>query len=316
MKADVFMDCGLLRGRAIRLVSFSLLLFGLPAFGTAQAVSGQKTFSKPSEGVQALVAAARSGDHAQLLAVLGSDAKDLIDSGDPVADKKALDHFVKMYEEKHSIVVAAPGYDTLLVGADDWPTPIPLVRDGTSWYFDSARGAEEIVNRRIGANELGAIAVCDGYYLAQKEYAAKSHDGLPAKLYAQKFASDPGKQNGLYWHVDAGEPESPMGPAVAAAAAEGYGGSGPQPYHGYIYKRLSSQGPDAPGGARSYIVNGRQSGGFALLAYPAKYGTSGIMTFVVNQDGVIYQKDLGDGTETAVTGITGFNPDASWSAVE
>jgi hypothetical protein len=316
MNTNRLLDCGLSRGRAIRLLSFSLLVFGLPACIMAQAANGQKTFSKSSEAVQALVAAARSGDQAQLLAVLGPDGKDLIDSGDPVADKKALEGFVKMYDTKHSMTVPAPGYKTLVVGANDWPMPIPLVRDGTSWYFDSAQGREEIVNRRVGENELGAIAVCEGYYRAQKEYAAKGHDGLPAKLYAQKFASDPGKQNGLYWPVAEGKPQSPMGPAVAEAAAEGYGGGGPQPYHGYLYKRLQSQGPDAHGGAKSYIVNGRQSGGFALLAYPAKYGTSGIMTFVVNQDGVIYQKDLGDDTEKAVTGITTFNPDQSWSEIE
>jgi hypothetical protein len=266
--------------------------------------------------VKAFIAAARAGDQTQLLAVLGPNAKDLIDSGDPVADKKGLEGFLKSYDTKHSLTVTAPGYITLVVGANDWPMPIPLVRDGTSWYFDSAQGRDEIVNRRVGENELGAIAVCEGYYGAQKEYAARGHDGLPAGLYAQKFSSDEGKQNGLYWPVAAGKKESPMGPAVAAATAEGYGGGGPEPYHGYMYKRLNAQGPDATGGAKSYVVNGRQSGGFALLAYPAKYGTSGIMTFIVNQDGVIYQKDLGDGTEKAAPSITSFNPDKSWSEIE
>lgn len=316
MKTTLLMDCGRVRGGSVRLLSLLLLVFGLPTCVLAQAASGQKTFSKSSEAVQALIAAARAGDQAQLLAVLGPDAKDLIDSGDPVADKKGTQGFLKMYDAKHSLPVTAPGYRTLVVGVNDWPMPIPLVRDGTSWYFDSAQGREEILNRRIGENELGAIAVCEGYYRAQKEYAAKGHDGLPAKLYAQKFASDPGKQNGLYWPVAAGKPQSPMGPAVAEAAAEGYSGGGPEPYHGYIYKRLQSQGPDAFGGAKDYVVNGKQSGGFALLAYPAKYGASGIMTFVVNQDGVIYQKDLGDDTETAVAGIVSFNPDQSWSQIE
>jgi Protein of unknown function (DUF2950) len=252
-----------------------------------------------------------------LLAVLGPDATDLIGSGDPVADKQALQHFVKQYDVKHSITVAAPGYDMLVIGANDWPMPIPLVRDGTSWYFDAALGRDEILKRRIGENELGAIAVCEGYDRAQKDYAAKGHDGQPAGLYAQKFASDPGKQNGLYWPVAAGKPPSPLGPAVVAATAEGYGGgSSPEPYHGYIYKRLEAQGPDAAGGANRYVVNGRQSGGFALIAYPAKYGLSGIMTFVVNQDGVIYQKDLGDDTETVAAGIPSFNPDQSWSKAD
>jgi len=315
MKTDLLQNSGSLRAWANGFLCISLV-FGLPARVLTQAASGQKTFSKSSEAVQALVAAARSGDQAQLLTVLGPNGKDLIDSGDPVADKKAIEGFVKMYDTKHSMSVPAPGYKTLIVGANDWPLPIPLMRDGTSWYFDSAQGLDEIVNRRIGENELGAIAVCEGYYRAQKEYAAKGHDGMPAKLYAQKFASDPGKQNGLYWLVAAGKPQSPLGPSVAAATAEGYGGGGPEPYHGYIYKRLNSQGSDAAGGAKNYVVNGKQSGGFALIAYPAKYGSSGIMTFVVNQDGVIYQKDLGDGTETAVAGITSFNPDQSWSAIE
>jgi hypothetical protein len=308
MKADL-----LLRGGSVGLLSLSMLVLGSSTRIAAQAASGQKTFSKPSEGVQALIAAARSGDQDQLLAVLGPNAKDLIGSGDPVADKQGLQHFAKQYDTKHSIMVAAPGYDMLIVGPNDWPLPIPLVRDGTSWYFDAARGRDEILKRRVGENELGAIAVCEGYVRAQKDYAAKGHDGQPAGLYAQKFASDEGKQNGLYWPVATGKPQSPLGPAVAAATAEGYGGSSPEPYHGYIYKRLQAQGPEAPGGAKSYVANGKQSGGFALIAYPAKYGSSGIMTFVVNQDGVIYQKDLGDDTETIAAGITSFNPDQSWS---
>ncbi len=194
MKTDLLLDDGLSRGLVLRLLSLSLLLAAAPACLMAQAASGEKTFSRSSEAVQALVAAARSGDEARLLAVLGPDGKDLIDSGDPVADKKAMESFVKMYDTKHSLRVTAPGYKTLVVGANDWPLPIPLVRDGMNWYFDSSQGRDEIVNRRIGENELGAIAVCEGYYRAQKEYAAKGHDGLPAKLYAQKFASDPGNR--------------------------------------------------------------------------------------------------------------------------
>ena len=299
------------------MLSLSLVVFGLPACVMGQAANGQKVFDKPTEAMHALIAAVRTGDQAQLLAVLGPDAKDLIDSGDPVADKNNREHFVKMYEAKHSIAVLAPGYDTLIVGVNDWPVPIPIVRDGITWYFDSARGRDEVVNRRIGENELGAIAVCEGYVRAQMEYAANGHDGLPAGLYAQRFASEPGKQNGLYWPVAAGKPQSPLGPAVAAATAEGYGGSSsPEPYHGYIYKRLSEQGADAPGGSKSFVVNGKQSGGFGLLAYPAKYGTSGIMTFIVNQGGVIYQKDLGDDTEREAPSITSFNPDQTWHETE
>jgi hypothetical protein len=312
MKADLLLRCG-----SVGLLSLSMLVFGSSTRLAAQAASGQKTFSKPSEGVQALIAASRSGDQDQLLAVLGPDAKDLIDSGDPVADKQGLQHFVKRYDIKHSITIAAPGYDMLVVGPNDWPLPIPIVRDGTSWHFDAAQGRDEILKRRVGENELGAIAVCEGYVRAQKDYAVKGHDGQPAGLYAQKFASDQGKQNGLYWPVAAGKPQSPLGPAIAAATAEGYGdSSSPEPYHGYIYKRLQAQGPDAPGGAKSYVANGKQSGGFALMAYPAKYGSSGIVTFVVNQDGVIYQKDLGDDTETVAAGMMSFNPDQSWSETD
>jgi hypothetical protein len=316
MKTNLLPNCGKTRRAWVRGLCILLVVSGLPACVMGQAASGQKTFSKPWDGVSALIAAARAGDQAQMLAVLGPAAKDLVDSGDPVADKKSREGFVKSYDAKHSLIVTAPGYKTLVVGPSDWPMPIPLVRDGTTWYFDSAQGSEEILNRRIGQNELGAIGVCEGYYRAQKEYAAKGHDGLPAGLYAQKFSSEPGKHNGLYWEVAAGKPQSPMGLAVAAAAAEGYGGSGPEPYHGYIYKRLNEQGADAQGGAKNYIVNGKQSGGFALIAYPAKYGASGIMTFLVNQDGVIFQKDLGDNTETAATGISSFNPDESWTVVE
>jgi hypothetical protein len=285
--------------------------------GVAQPASGQKAFPSATAAAAALVAAARSDDEAELLAILGPDGKDLIDSGDPVADKLSRQKFVKSYTQKHSLAWEAQGIKTLLIGPNDWPMPIPIVRDGTTWYFDSARGHDEVINRRIGENELGAIAVCEGYVEAQKQYAAKGHDGLPAGLYAQKLSSDPGKEDGLYWEVKKGQPQSPMGPAVAAAAAEGYlGGSGPAPYHGYFYKLLKEQGPDAPGGAKSYLVDGKLSGGFALLAYPANYGVGGIMTFMVDQDGTILQKDLGDDTLNRAKQITAYNPDDSWSPAE
>jgi hypothetical protein len=283
----------------------------------AQAASGQKTFARSSEAATALIVAIRSGDQTQLLAVLGPGSKDLIDSGDPVADKKSRDNTLKMYDAKHSLVTEAPGYRTLVVGTSDYPLPIPIVRDGLVWYFDSNRGREEIINRRIGKNELGAIAVCEGYVAAQKEYAARGHDGLPAGIYAQKLASTTGKQDGLYWPVAAGKKQSPLGPAIAASEAEGYTTSAAdEPYHGYLYKLLKAQGPDAQGGAKSYLNNGKLSGGFALLAYPASYGAGGIMTFLVDQDGVIYQKDLGDNTTNAAPKITTYNPDNTWTPVE
>jgi hypothetical protein len=284
---------------------------------TAQAAPGQRTFPSASAAAAALVAAARGNDEAELLAILGPDGKDLIESGDPVADKLLRQKFVKSYTQKHSLAWEAQGIKTLLIGPNDWPMPIPIVRDGTTWYFDSARGRDEVLHRRIGENELGAIAVCEGYVEAQKQYAAKGHDGLPAGLYAQKLSSDPGKQNGLYWEVKKGQPQSPMGPAVAKAAAEGYlSGAGPEPYHGYFYKLLKEQGPNAAGGAKSFLVDGKLSGGFALLAYPAHYGVGGIMTFMVDQDGTILQKDLGQDTANLARQTIAYNPDDSWTPVE
>jgi DUF2950 family protein len=283
----------------------------------AQAVSGQKTFSSPSEAVKALVEAARSGDPEQLVPLLGPQVRDLVSSGDSVADKQVLARFVKAYDEKHSLSVEAQGFELLQVGQNNWPLPFPIVRDGNAWYFDSSRGKEEIINRRIGRNELGAIAVCEGYVQSQKEYASKGHDGSPSGIYAQRFFSDLDKQNGLYWAVSKGESQSPMGPLVASAAAAGYSkqASGtPSPYHGYFYKILIAQGPGAPGGAKSYIVDGKLTGGFALIAYPAQYGSSGIMTFIVNQEGVVYQQDLGEQTGDLATQITAYNPDSSWQA--
>jgi hypothetical protein len=278
---------------------------------SAQAAPGQTTFPTATAAVAALVAACKSGDQDELLKILGPNGKDLIASGDPIADKKSQEGFTKSYAIKHRLTVEGQGFETLVVGANDWPMPIPIVRDGERWYFDSARGHDEIINRRIGANELGAIAVCEGYVQAQRMYAAKGHDGLPAGLYAQRLVSSEGKHDGLYWEPAPGEPESPMGPAVAAAAGEGYTGAS-DPYHGYYYRLLKEQGSNAEGGAKSYLVNGQLSGGFALLAYPASYGVSGVMTFMVDQNGVVLQKDLGDTTADLAKAITAYNPDDSW----
>ncbi len=291
-------------------------LIAAPSVALAQAVPGQETFTSASAAAAALVAACRSGNEDELLKILGPAGKDLISSGDPVADKKSQQGFVKSYTVKHSLRAEAQGFETLVVGADDWPTPIPIVRDGERWYFDSARGHDEIINRRIGANELGAIAVCEGYVAAQKEYASRGHDGLPAGIYAQKLVSDEGKHNGLYWPQVPGKPMSPMGPAVADASAEGYTPGTPEPYHGYYYRLLKEQGPAADGGAKSYLVDSQLSGGFALLAYPANYGVNGVMTFMVNQDGNVLQKDLGDNTADVAKAMTAYNPDDSWAPAE
>jgi len=283
----------------------------------AQAVTGQKTFASSSEAVHALVTAARSGDVAQLEPILGSQAKELISSGDFGQAKQVLANFVKAYGQKHSVSIEAQGFEYLQVGPGNWPFPFPIVRDGKMWYFDVDRGNEEIIYRRVGRNELGAIAVCEGYVQSQIEYASKGHDGHPSGIYAQRFHSDAGQQDGLYWVTSEGKPASPMGPLVADAAAEPQqSATSTTPYYGYIYKILSAQGPEADGGAKSYVADGKLTGGFALVAYPAHYGSSGIMTFIVNQDGVIYQQDLGEKTGELASQITDYNPDSSWDAAQ
>ena len=285
----------------------------------AQAVSGQKTFSSPLEAVHALVEAARSGDPAQLEPLLGPQAKELIASGDAGAAKELLAGFVKAYGEKHSLSVEAQGFEFLQVGEGNWPFPFPIVRDGKVWYFDIERGNEEILDRRVGRNELGAIAVCEGYVQSQIEYAAKGRDGNPSGIYAQRFHSNPGKQDGLYWAVSKGEHQSPIGPLVASASAAEHSGQpaeSPVPYYGYLYRILTEQGPDAGGGAKSYLVDGKLTGGFALIAYPAEYHSSGVMTFIVNQDGVVYQQDLGEQTSDLASKITAYNPDSSWEPAQ
>ena len=285
----------------------------------AQAISGQKTFSSPSEAVQSLVEAAKSGDPAQLEPLLGPQAPQLIAAGDAGSAKELLAGFVKAYGEKHSLSVEAQGFEFLQVGQRNWPFPFPIVRDGKVWYFDVDRGNQEILDRRIGRDELGAIAVCEGYVQSQVEYGSKGRDGNPSGTYAQRFHSNPGKQDGLYWPVSKGEPESPMGPSVASASAAQHAGQpseSPVPYYGYLYRILTEQGPDAPGGAKSYIVDGKLTGGFALIAYPAQYRASGIMTFIVNQDGVIYQQDLGEQTGDLASKITAYNPESSWEPAQ
>jgi hypothetical protein len=286
---------------------------------SAQALSGQKTFSSPLEAVHALVDAARSGDPAELEPLLGPQATQLIASGDAGAAKELLAGFVKAYGEKHSLSVEAQGFEFLQVGEGNWPFPFPIVRDGKVWYFDVDRGNEEILDRRVGRNELGAIAVCEGYVQSQIEYGSKGREGNPSGIYAQRFHSNPGKQDGLYWPVSKGEHESPMGPFVASASAEEYSGQpagSPVPYYGYVYRIITEQGPDAPGGAKSYLVDGKLTGGFALIAYPAQYHSSGVMTFLVNQDGVVYQQDLGDQRADLASKITAYNPDSSWEPVQ
>jgi hypothetical protein len=275
----------------------------------------QKTFATPAEAVQALVKSSGDFNQDEMIAVLGEDAKELVFSGDQVQDSASAKAFVKAYKTKHSIVTRDANTRILEVGASAWPMPIPIVNDGGKWRFDTTAGKEELLIRRIGYNELGAIAACRGYIDAQKDYAADGHDGLPAGIYARRLRSEPGKQNGLYWETAENEPTSPAGPLLAQAEGQGYDTTKSAPYHGYLYRILAGQGAAAKGGAKSYLSDGKLTGGVALIAYPVEYRVSGVMTFIINQNGVVYQKDLGEKTSEAAAAITEYNPDSTWKRV-
>lgn len=280
----------------------------------------QKTFSSPQQAAQSLEQAVRNNDQTELTAIFGPGGEDLISSGDPVADKRGREHFAKAYAAKNSIEMQNQDTAVLHVGEKDYPFPIPIVRLDNSWYFDTQAGKDEILNRRIGKNELRTIKVLQAYTEAQREYAStKCRDGSCIGQFAQKLISSEGKKDGLYWPTTEGEPESPFGPLIARATAEGYSGNldtdPPEPFHGYFFKILTGQGPHAQGGAFNYVVNGHMVLGYGMVAYPARYGVSGVMTFIVNQEGVIYQKDLGDKTSDAAT-MTTFDPDSTWMRVE
>jgi hypothetical protein len=290
-------------------------LFWLAGAAHAAAQIKQEVFPTPESAVDALVAANRNNDTKALLKVLGPASEKLIHSGDSVADREGRKKFVEAYDAVHKIESEGDNRRILIVGAEEWPMPIPLVRSDRGWRFDSAEGELEILNRRIGRNELNVIRVCRAYVEAQREHAAQNRkDGKPP-VYAQKLLSAPGKQDGLYWPATEGAAESPLGPLIADAAAEGYSGDAAlaqKPYHGYFYKILTQQGEHAAGGARDYIADGRMTRGFALIAFPAKYGDSGVMSFIVNQNGIVYEKNLGpDGAEIARR-MEAFDPDESW----
>jgi len=284
------------------------------SFGAA---AQQKTFSSPEEAVKAAEAAVKNNDDKELLAIFGPAAKELMFSGDPVADKQRRATFVAAYNEKNSLMTDGENR-ILIVGKQDWPFPIPLVKKGQSWVFDTEKGKQEILNRRIGENELFTIQACLAIVDAQREYAMKDRDKNSLLEYAQKFVSDPGKKNGLYWDAKAGEPQSPMGPIMTQIKSEGYQTKAgvPVPYHGYYYRILTAQGKDAPGGAYSYLVKGKMIGGFAVVAYPAEYGNSGVMTFIVNHDGKVFQKNLGPNTAATAKAMKEYNPDKTWTGVK
>ena len=274
----------------------------------------QKVFGSPEEAMKALAETVQAGDREGVLAVLGPEGEDIIDSGDKVQDKDTQDRFVKAYQERVDYVKEKEDRVSVIIGNDNWPFPIPIMKRGEGWVFDTKVGREEMLNRRIGRNELSTIRVCLGYVEAQLEYASTDREQDGIIQYAQKFASDKYRRNGLYWEAAEGEIPSSLGPFAVKAAAEGYrrAGDKPTPYHGYYFKILKGQGKNAPGGAFSYVINGHMVAGFALVAWPAEYAVSGVMTFIVNQNGTVYEKDLGPKTEAIVKAMTLYNPDRTW----
>ena len=298
-------------GRGLR--SFALMLCAL-TFATASAAPiKQRTFATTEEAVTALIQAVKSANRAAMLAVLGQDAESALLSGDIVADRAAAEQFVARFEKKHAITAEGDSRATLTIDTDDWPFAYPLAKTSAGWRFDTKAGNDELLARRIGANELAVMNVLLAIVDAQREYASLDRDGDGVPEYATKFASSPGKKDGLYWKTSPGEPLSPLGDLVGRAAREGYTkGAVARPYHGYYFRRLHGQGADAKGGAYDYTVKGRTIGGFAVVAFPAKYANSGVMTFMTNHDGVVYEKDLGPNTESIARGMTRFNPGAGW----
>lgn len=280
----------------------------------------QKSFRSPAEAVNSLVEAVKNNNSNALKYILGPDSEKIISSGDPVADQAGRDRFIELYNEKNQLEQKGSNKTILTLGKDNFPFPLPLVRKGRMWVFDTKAGSREILNRRIGRNELAVVEVLKDYLEAQREYASSDHDGNGVLEFARKLNSTSGKQDGLYWEVKEGEEPSPFGPLVARADCEGYGkvfkDEPPEPFHGYYFRVLLGQGKNAEGGAFDYLVNDKMVLGFALLAYPARYRASGVMTFIVNQGGVIFQKDLGKATSKIAEEMIRFDPDKSWNKVE
>jgi hypothetical protein len=271
--------------------------------------AGEKTFASAEDAGQALYDGVKSGDKAATAAVLGTSSATILSSGDDVEDKNNRDFFVQHYEQMHRWAKEINGNQTLIIGAENWPFPIPLKKDAAgTWYFDTPAGLKEMLFRRIGKNEMAAIRVCDALANAQNEYLSQKQQ------YAQRILSEPGQQNGLYWKAAEGQPESPIGPLIAFATAKGYGGQHdtPQPFYGYFYHTLTAQGANVKGGAKSYIVDDKMTGGFAFVAWPAEYRNSGVMTFLVGTDGTVYEKNLGPKTADLAKAMTSYNPDKTW----
>jgi len=295
-----------------RLSGWLVVAATLVAF--AQPVAAQRTFDTPEAALNALVAAAKADDENMLIDIFGTQYRDVIVTSDKVQDRERIERFARLAAEYQLLRTENDGRVTVVVGAEAWPLPIPLVKSGAGWQFDMAAGKEEIINRRIGSNELAAIEALHFYVNAQRQYAAKPRDGTKVRQFAQHLGSSPGKHDGLYWDPDAskGEELSPLGPLVKDASARRRGA----PYNGYYYKILKGQGPAAPAGRYSYVINGHMVAGYALIAYPADYGSSGIKTFIVNHYGDVYEKDLGPDTARRAAAINDYNPDSTWKIVE
>lgn len=301
----------------VRLLSKMTLLAGaaMLILALSSLAQAQERFKTPEEAVETLVKAARSGDSKSVVRILGPGSQELVSSGDPVADADARQEYLAAYDAGHHIV-SEPGKPVVLViGPNDWPFPIPMVQRDGQWIFDVPAGREEVLARRIGRNELATMKAMLAYWDAQQEYADMNKDKGGQAVYAQKIVSSPGKKNGLYWPTSGNEKPSPLGEAVADATQRGYRPGAGEPFNGYRYKILLRQGPTAPGGAVDYVVKGDMIGGFGLVAYPAEYGNSGIMTFIINNDGDIYEKDLGDHTARTASRMSSFNPDHTWRKV-
>jgi DUF2950 family protein len=295
--------------------ALAAVCMALPAPTHAESKVRQATYETPQQAVDALVAAAKSGDPKQIVGILGPEGQEVSSSGDPVADAAGRERFLAAYDEAHELK-QGDSRATLVIGKQDFPFPIPIVSSKDGWRFDTEAGADEILDRRIGNNEIQTIGVLKSYVDAQREYAETDRDGKGVQ-YARRILSSDGKSDGLYWPTSEGEPESPFGPLIGYARAEGYAAQAgrPTPYHGYLYRVLTAQGKDAKGGARDYIVNGRMIGGYALVASPAEYGNSGVMTFIVNQDGTIFQKNLGEASARIAAKMNEFNPGDGWTEV-
>jgi hypothetical protein len=282
------------------------------------AAGGPRVFATPDEAARALFDTVKANDLKGLVALFGPAGQDLIDTSDPATGRRNREVFAAAVVEGWRLGDLGPNRKELILGNEAWPFPVPLVKGAAGWTFDVAAGHEEILNRRIGRNELAVIRVLNEYVAAQRAYAATGHDGKPAGRYARVFGSDPGRQNGLYWPAQRGEPRSPLGVLVGRASEQGYrrGGEGPNPLYGYYFRILEGQGPAAKSGAAEYVVGGEMTGGFALIAWPVHHDASGVMTFIVNQDGVAYEKDLGPETPAAVEKITRYDPDKTWRPVQ